>query len=104
MPRARNECGGLAGILAPSLDLRKPEDGLSRDILCFVQIRVNLAHPSFTPEQVATGLSAQEPPAGLIELFDTSGESTWYRRTFCNVSCSAWLKLWMRARAVLLSL
>ena len=28
-----------------------------------------LAHPSFTPVEVATGLGAQEPPASLLELF-----------------------------------
>ena len=54
----------------PSLDLRKPEDGLLEIFLRFVQIRMYLAHPRFTPEEVATGLGAQEPPAGLIELFD----------------------------------
>src|SRR2546428_88322 len=46
----------------PSLDLGKAEDGPLEKSLCFVQIRVNLANPNFTPEEVATGLGAQEPP------------------------------------------
>src|SRR5207245_12877 len=57
------------GFLTPSLELGKAEDGLLEMFPCFVQIRMYLAHPSFTPVEVATGLGAQEPPASLLELF-----------------------------------
>ena len=59
-----------AGILTPSLDLGKPKDSLLEMLMRFVQIRVYLVNPGFAPEQVATGLGAQEPPAGLLEMFD----------------------------------
>ena len=58
------------GFLTLSLDLGKPEDSLVEMLLCFVQIRVDPANPGFTPVKVATGLGAQEPPAGLLEMFD----------------------------------
>ena len=66
---APNECGGRAGFLTASLDLGKPKDGFIEKALGFVQIRVYLVNPGFAPEEVATGLGAQEPPAGLLELF-----------------------------------
>src|SRR5438552_7321755 len=57
------------GCLTPSLELGKAEDGLLEMFPCFVQIRVDLADPRLAPEEIATGLGAQEPPAGLRELF-----------------------------------